>query len=331
MKSTAVGESIGLVFDRSPFYAEQGGQVSDTGTLTNDDGSVEIDIVDCKKFGEYTLHQGVIRKTTTNGIQVGMKYDAEVNITRRNLILPNHTMTHVLNLGLRQVLPQDQVDQKGSRCDTEKLRFDFNCRQAVTSEQLQKVEEVVREQINLKLKVDCKVVPLASAKEITTLRAVFGETYPDPVRVVSVGKTVDELLNDPTNPEWMKYSVELCGGTHLTNTETAGAFVIAEEGGIAKGIRRVTCLTGEAAKKAIENGKAFQEKINNAKKLGPKEMLDEQKRLASSLGDLVCSCYLKEQFSKELTKMFKTASKAADSVGPGQICKDKASEAKASG
>jgi alanyl-tRNA synthetase len=329
--AAAVGESIGLVFDRSPFYAEQGGQVSDTGTLTNDDGSVEIDIVDCKKFGEYTLHQGVIRKTTTNGIQVGMKYDAEVNITRRNLILPNHTMTHVLNLGLRQVLPQDQVDQKGSRCDTEKLRFDFNCRQAVTSEQLQKVEEVVREQINLKLKVDCKVVPLASAKEITTLRAVFGETYPDPVRVVSVGKTVDELLNDPTNPEWMKYSVELCGGTHLTNTETAGAFVIAEEGGIAKGIRRVTCLTGEAAKKAIENGKAFQEKINNAKKLGPKEMLDEQKRLASSLGDLVCSCYLKEQFSKELTKMFKTASKAADSVGPGQICKDKASEAKASG
>ena len=132
--------------------------------------------------------------------RVGDVCKAMVDLKTRNLILPNHTMTHVLNLGLRKVLPQDQVDQKGSRCDTEKMRFDFNCRQAVTGEQLKQVEAVVREQINEKLGVYCKVVPLASAKEITTLRAVFGETYPDPVRVVSVGKSVDDLLNDPTNP-----------------------------------------------------------------------------------------------------------------------------------
>ena len=139
-------------------------------------------------------------------------------------------MTHVLNLGLRNVLPQDQVDQKGSLCDTKKLRFDFNCRQAVSSEQLRQVEQVVRDQIEQKLNVYCKVVPLAAALAVTTLRAVFGETYPDPVRVVSVGKEVDELLKDPTNPEWLKYSVELCGGTHMMNTSDAEAFVISEEG-----------------------------------------------------------------------------------------------------
>ena len=327
------GTSIGLVLDKSPFYAEQGGQVSDIGTLRvrsseAAESTIEIEIMECKKFGEYTLHQGIVRQ---GSVQVGATMTASIDMTVRNLIVPNHTMTHVLNLGLRKILPQDQVDQKGSRCDTEKLRFDFNCRQAVTGEQLQQVEAVVREQITSKLNVYCKVVPLASAKEISSLRAVFGETYPDPVRVVSVGASIEDLLNDPTNPEWINYSVELCGGTHLTNTSTAEAFVIAEECGTAKGIRRVTCLTGEAAKQAIANGEAFQAKIDAAFKLAPAEMLVEQKLLQTGIGDLVCSCYLKETFASELKKMHKMATKAAASAGPGQLCKDKAEEAKTSG
>jgi hypothetical protein len=132
--------------------------------------------------------------------------------------------------------------------------------------------------------------------------------------------------------EWMKYSVELCGGTHLTNTSNAEAFVIAEEGGIAKGIRRVTCLTGAAAKQAIENGIQFQLKIDNGLTLtSPDAMMKEQKLLSTQLSDLVCSCYLKENFAVELKKMFKLAKKAASSAGPGQLCIDKANEAKTTG
>ena len=132
--------------------------------------------------------------------------------------------------------------------------------------------------------------------------------------------------------EWMKYSVELCGGTHLTNTSNAEAFVIAEEGGIAKGIRRVTCLTGAAAKQAIENGIQFQLKIDNGLTLtSPDAMMKEQKLLSTQLSDLVCSCYLKEIFAVELKKMFKLAKKAASSAGPGQLCIDKANEAKTTG
>ena len=108
----------------------------------------------------------------------------------------------------------------------------------MSADQLQKVEAIVRAQIEAKHPVHCKVVPLASAMQITSLRAVFGETYPDPVRVVSVGKSVEDLLADPTNPEWQKYSIELCGGTHVPNTSFAEAFVISEESGTAKGIRR---------------------------------------------------------------------------------------------
>jgi alanyl-tRNA synthetase len=325
LEEAAEGTSVGVILDVTPFYAEQGGQVSDVGTIGTT--STKVEIFDCRKYGEYTLHQGVVR---TGSLKVGDAVEANVDMSVRNQILPNHTLTHVLNLGLRAVLPQDQVDQKGSLCDTKKLRFDFNCRQAVSSEQLRQVEKVVRDQIDQKLNVYCKVVPLASAKEITTLRAVFGETYPDPVRVVSVGKSVEDLLADPTNPEWMQYSVELCGGTHMTNTSDAQAFVVAEEGGIAKGIRRVTCLTGALATKAIEDGEAFRVRIEAAFKLKPAEMMTEQKAMQTSLSDLVCSCYLKEGFMAELKKMHKLGSKASAGAS-NDLCKSKADEAKSSG
>ena len=365
MDEISEGQNIGIVMGVTPFYAEQGGQVSDIGTLTTSTGAT-LEILDCKKYGQYTLHQGVVR---SGSFKVGDSIEANVDMTVRNAILPNHTMTHILNLGLRNVLPQDQVDQKGmffffsflffiiifvpdififffiffsssssgSLNDTKKLRFDFNCRKAVSADQLQKVEAIVRAQIEAKHPVHCKVVPLASAMQITSLRAVFGETYPDPVRVVSVGKSVEDLLADPTNPEWQKYSIELCGGTHVPNTSFAEAFVISEESGTAKGIRRVTCLTGAPAKKAIEDGEKFAARIAAALKLAPEAMMKEQKELEKVMkGDgeegekLVCSVYLKETFAAELKRMHKLGSSASAAAG-NDLIKAKAEEAKTTG
>jgi alanyl-tRNA synthetase len=324
LDAAPAGKPVGVVLSRTPFYAEQGGQVSDQGAL----GDGAFAVQDCRKYGEYVLHQGVVNagKSLTKGQTVS----AVVDMDRRNKILPNHTLTHVLNLGLRAVLDQPTVDQKGSLCDTNKLRFDFNCRKAVSDDQLQKAEAVVRQQIASELDVFTKVVPLASAMEITTLRAVFGETYPDPVRVVSVGKSIEDLLADPTNPEWMQYSVELCGGTHLRNTSTAGAFVIASEEGVAKGTRRVTCLTGAAAAKAVEDAAAFTARIEAAFKMSGAELAVEQKALQTDLRVIVCSAYLKSGFTKKIAELNKLVAKAAEAASQA-MCEEKCDQAKASG
>jgi alanyl-tRNA synthetase len=155
-------------------------------------------------------------------------------------------MTHVLNFALRDILGND-VDQKGSLVSDEKFRFDFSFNRAVSSEELSKVEKIVNDVIQAELEVNNEVVPLKDAMQIAGLRAVFGETYPDPVRVVSVGPRVRDLLADPKKPTWMGHSIEFCGGTHLSNTRDATAFVIVEETAVAKGIRRVSGVTGQEA------------------------------------------------------------------------------------
>src|SRR5690606_9663881 len=116
------------------------------------------------------------------------------------------------------------------------------------------VSKLVRADIAADLEVFAKVAPLAPAKKINTLRAVFGETYPDPVRIVSIGAPVDALLGAPTDAKWMERSVEFCGGTHLARTGEAAAFALVSEEGVSKGVRRIVALTGEAAKSAIAAG-----------------------------------------------------------------------------
>merc|ERR1711871_1793690 len=198
-------------------------------------------------------------------VQANMEVFAKVDTSRRSKIAPNHTGTHIMNFALRQVLGPE-VDQKGSIVTSDKLRFDFNAK-AMKPEQVAEVERIVNEQIQKDLAVDCKVVPLAAARSINTLRAVFGETYPDPVRVVSVGQKVDDLVADPDNEEWKGFSVELCGGTHITSSKQMQAFVVVEESGISKGVRRITALTRDAALHAIEEGKKLAERVANAKKM----------------------------------------------------------------
>jgi len=244
------GRTYGLVLDRTSFYHEAGGQVADTGKLTTDDGKTGavFDVVDVQGSKGFVVHAGVLR---TGALAKGALMACLVDSEKRKKLAANHTTTHMMNFALREVLKRD-TDQKGSLVTAEKLRFDFDAREPLSLEQLANVENVVRQEIAAQRPVYAQVVPLAVAKSIPSLRAVFGETYPDPVRVISVGAPVDALVSDPTNPEWRKSSIELCGGSHLANSKDAGGFVVLQEEGIAKGIRRITAVTGELAREAVQ-------------------------------------------------------------------------------
>lgn len=247
---------VGVVLDRTPFYYESGGQVYDTGMLKIGD-DLALTVINTQTYGGFVLHVGTLNDVAS--LTLGQEVTCHVDYERRGLVAPNHTLTHVLNYALRKVLlgsdvdgaagttASAQCDQKGSLVDAEKMRFDFAWGAALTAEQLSEVEKLVQKVISDKMPVYAQKVPLKEAFEISGLRAIFGETYPDPVRVISVGNSVDALLASPKEDKWKNYSIEFCGGTHLTNTNQAVDFVIVEEGGIAKGIRRITGLTKSAA------------------------------------------------------------------------------------
>ena len=242
---------VGVVLNRTGFYAEAGGQMADSGRLIEPGESAEcagFRVEDVRSFGGYILHIGRLEK---GDLKIGETLHQHRDRAKRLSTASNHTATHLMNLGLKSVLGE-HVDQKGSLVAPDRLRFDFAHTKPVDPEELAKVESIVREWIGRDGPVSTKVVPLAQAQQITGLRAVFGERYPDPVRVVCVGHEMDELLADPTNHRWASVSTEFCGGTHLKNTGQAGAFAIVSEEGVAKGVRRVTALTGAAAAAAIE-------------------------------------------------------------------------------
>lgn len=240
------GDNVGLILEKSPFYAEAGGQEADVGTIQV--GSAKFNVLDVQVYGGYLLHSGTIED---GEIEVGASASCKVDYDRRRDIAPNHSMTHVLNGALRQVLG-DGVDQRGSLCNDEKLRFDFSNKKALSTKQLKKVEQLCQESVAKAEEVTSEVMPLEEAKKIEGVRAVFGEVYPDPVRVVSVGTDT---------------SVEFCGGTHVSNTAEAEAFVIVEETAVAKGVRRISAVTKSLAKKAIEEGEAFEKKVAEAEEL----------------------------------------------------------------
>ncbi|CAJ2679612.1 unnamed protein product [Trifolium pratense] len=250
---------VGVILESTSFYAEQGGQIFDTGSLDFQHASFQVHNV--QVFGGFVLHIG-----NGTGISVGDKVVCKVDYGRRSLIAPNHTCTHMLNFALREELG-DHVDQKGSIVLPEKLRFDFSHGKPIGADSLRKIESTVNQQIGAELDVNAKEVTLADAKGIIGLRAVFGEVYPDPVRVVSVGPKVEDLLADPKNEKWLSVSSELCGGTHISNTREAKAFVILTEEGIAKGIRRITAVTTDRASDAMKLADEFEQQVDEAAKL----------------------------------------------------------------
>jgi len=250
---------VGLVLDSTNFYAQQGGQVYDTGLLVGDDKS--LNVTDVQVYAGYVVHMGMVQE---GSIVVGDELKCVVDLERRELVVPNHTMTHVLNFALRSVLmggPDDEAEregklnQKGSDVNGDRLRFDFNWDESLTPSQVEQVENMVNQTIESNIIVYDKVVPLKNARDIYGLRAVFGETYPDPVRVVSVGVPVDELLSNPNNKKWAEYSIEFCGGTHLKALGIAEQFAIIEEGSASAGIRRLVAVTRQRAADVVAIGK----------------------------------------------------------------------------
>lgn len=211
-----------------------------------------------------------------------------------------------MNYALKEVLGED-IDQKGSLVAAEKLRFDFSHKTGVTLEQLTKIEDISTNYIRQNLEVYAKDVPLNLAREIQGVRAVFGETYPDPVRVVSVGVAVEELLRDVKNPKWAQVSVEFCGGTHVQKTSDIKELVIIEESGIAKGIRRIVAVTGDEAYAVQRLAADFSAKIDLLEKHpnGPAKEADIKKTQVE-LNNLVISTLTKNALKERFAKIHKS-------------------------
>eukprot|EP00257_Ricinus_communis_P022363 XP_015582068.1 alanine--tRNA ligase [Ricinus communis] len=260
--STTSSNEVGIVLESTSFYAEQGGQIFDTGSLEGTFGSFQVSNVQI--FGGFVVHIGSLTRAAPR-LSVGDKVICKVDYDRRTLIAPNHTCTHMLNFALREVLG-NHVDQKGSIVLPEKLRFDFSHGKPVDPALLRKIESIVNEQIKAELEVSAKEATLSEAKRINGLRAVFGEVYPDPVRVVAIGRKVEDLLADPENKEWSSISAELCGGTHISNTKEAKAFALLSEEGIAKGVRRITAVTTDGAFKAMELASLLEQEADEISK-----------------------------------------------------------------
>ncbi|MCA9173208.1 MAG: alanine--tRNA ligase [Planctomycetales bacterium] len=222
----ATGERICVVvLDQTPFYGESGGQVGDQGRLLTDD--MEFEVVDAQKNGGLTLHVGFLRSGT---LVNNSKVRAVVDSARREGIRRAHSATHMLHYALQETLGK-HAQQQGSKVERDELRFDFTNLEPVHYDQLQHIEQLVNERILSAEPIQWQTLPLADARERGAMM-LFGEKYPDPVRMVSMGE----------------FSRELCGGTHLTNTSQVEKFEIVEEGGVAAGTRRVTAYTGVRAR-----------------------------------------------------------------------------------
>ncbi len=222
------GKEGTVILDVSPFYAESGGQVGDTGWLTVADSQFEVK--DTAKVGNAIAHKGIVKGEIKLGDTVAAKFDKE----RREAIKLNHSATHLLHAALKQVLGE-HVNQKGSLVTEERLRFDFSHFDGLTAQELTQIESVVNAQIRANHSLQTQLMNIEQAKEAGAL-ALFGEKYDDDVRVVSMGE----------------FSKELCGGTHVNQTGDIGLFKIISEGGIAAGVRRIEAVTGNVAIEATQ-------------------------------------------------------------------------------
>jgi alanyl-tRNA synthetase len=260
----AAAGPIGIILDATNFYAESGGQIFDIGTLTTDDGAVfQVDKV--LNFGGYVCHIGTVKK---GEIKANSTVTSNVDYGRRRLVASNHTATHELNRVLRDVLqyghPESftEVNQKGSYVSDEVLRFDFSWNAKVEVADLASIEAALQKGVTDDLKVYTKEIPVKQAMDIKSIRCMFDEKYGDVVKVVSIGIPVEEILANPGDEARLKqYSIELCGGTHVTSLKEIGNIVICGEDALMKGVRRMTIVTGNLAKKAADEGKEFEAKF----------------------------------------------------------------------
>lgn len=286
---------VAVILDRTPMYAEMGGQVADTGRLivtretlptsreldsdklTASGGEFRVEHVTAS--AGYILHIGRIHKRE---LRVGDEVRITVDATRRAGISANHTATHLINLGLRTVLG-GEVNQKGSLVAPDRLRFDFSHSKPVTPEECERVQTIVQQAVRQDLPVHTEIVPLDKAKTIPGVRAVFGEAYPDPVRVVSIGRRVDGLLSESDAKRAMETSAEFCGGTHVATTGEIQHFVLISEEAVAKGIRRLSGVTGVPAQAAIAASENLAQRMKDAERLEGVALQTEVKQLGQDV------------------------------------------------
>ncbi len=225
VQKLTAGEEGVVVLDRTPFYAESGGQVGDCGYLAAE--GVRFDVRDTTKAGAAFLHHGVL---DSGSLEVGAQIEAVVDDSVRQSTALNHSATHLLHAALRKLLGE-HVSQKGSLVDSQRLRFDFSHFEAIRPEQIKALEDLVNAEIRRNTAVEIEETDIDTAKSKGAM-ALFGEKYGDTVRVLSMGSG---------------FSVELCGGTHVARTGDIGLFKIISEGGVAAGVRRIEAVTGAAA------------------------------------------------------------------------------------
>ncbi|MBE6183700.1 alanine--tRNA ligase [Heyndrickxia ginsengihumi] len=250
VQTANAGEEIQFILDQTPFYAESGGQVADKGTLTAEGLKVEVKNVQKAPNGQ-NLHQAVVVEGV---LKTGQEVYAEVNQAERNRTMKNHSATHLLHQALKDVLGP-HVNQAGSLVEPTRLRFDFSHFGQVKQEELEQIETIVNEQIWASLPVNTDLKNLNEAKAMGAM-ALFGEKYGEIVRVVSMGD----------------YSLELCGGCHVSNTSSIGLFKIVSESGIGAGTRRIEAVTGEAAYQLMKDQLHLLQEVSEKLKAKPKEL-----------------------------------------------------------
>ena len=273
VESAVAGDKVVVVLDQTTFYPEGGGQAGDTGVLVNKNEDIVVEVVDTKKGANNTIkHIGLVKSGMINN---GERLTTIVNKETRMASARNHSATHILHKVLKEVLG-DHVNQAGSLVTPERLRFDVTHFEAITKEELKVIEEKVNDIILESLNITCENMSISDAKNKGAM-ALFGEKYGEEVRVVSMGD----------------YSIELCGGTHLTNTSQIGMFKILSEGGVAAGVRRIEAITGRSVYNYL---KEKEEVISNVcSNLKTKEdslsqkvtsLIEENKSLSKELHDM---------------------------------------------
>ncbi|EXD36419.1 MULTISPECIES: alanine--tRNA ligase [Acinetobacter] len=240
------GDEALIVLNQTPFYAESGGQIGDTGLFKNETGIFEVQ--DTKKSGGAFVHQGIV---TMGSLKASQQVEATVKADIRAATARNHSATHLLHAALRQILGT-HVQQKGSLVASDILRFDFANDQPVTFEQLQQVEQLVNREVIANTAVGVELLDIESAKAKGAMM-LFGEKYGDEVRVLSMGSVIDER----------NFSIELCGGIHVQRTGDIGLFKITSEGGVAAGIRRIEAVTGTKALEIVQKVDTDIQQINS--------------------------------------------------------------------
>jgi alanyl-tRNA synthetase len=243
-----------VVLDRTPFYAQSGGQIGDSGTLAGGDGGGDFEVMDTQKLRDAHVHVGLV---TRGSLRVGATVAATVAAERRGAIARNHSATHLLHEALRRVLGT-HVQQKGSLVEAERLRFDFSHFAPVTAEELARIEQQVNAQVLVNAEAQTRLMAYDDAVASGAV-ALFGEKYGDTVRVLSFGE----------------YSTELCGGTHVARTGDIGVFKLLSEGGVAAGVRRIEATTGTYALDYLNLGEHLLREVGGLVRGGRDEVVDK--------------------------------------------------------